>query len=459
MKKIVTLVLIGIIGFVANISFVAAAPSYEFYVNKNSIENGQSVTATVKVASTAAWDVKITSSGNTSGCTNQFADVTSDGKNTTKYFSVTCKGTNIGSIKFTLSGDITSSDGSNISISGTKTVTVTKATPVITYSSNNYLSSLAVEGYEFESAFDKTTNEFHVTVPPITKSVNVVGVLEDSKANLSGIGNIPVSSGLNNIEIIVTAENGSKRTYVIKLTVEEEPIEVYINNNVYSVVKNEEVFPSVNEIYNIDTMLIGEDEIPIYRNMVTDMILVVLKDSNGKVGLYIYENDTYTPYNEYSLNRITLYLYYPKDFIVPEGYVLKTISILDTDVVVYQREEINNGFYLVYGMNVETGEEGFYKYDSKESTFQRYDDYVNTEKEDLYLKVIIGLFGLLIVSYLIWIITLSNRKNKKRNSKMEVLVEETIKEGKNKKVKKEKKPKKEKNPKDKGSEEDRMADL
>ena len=110
--------------FGLNIMGVSAKASASLSVNKSSVENGSKVTASVKVSGTAAWNIKIASSGATSGCTQKFADATENGKNTTKTFTVTCKATSIGTINFTLSGDISSEDGASVNVSGNKSVKV-----------------------------------------------------------------------------------------------------------------------------------------------------------------------------------------------------------------------------------------------------------------------------------------------------------------------------------------------
>ena len=76
---------------------VFAAPSYTFTVSSSSITSDSRVTASVTVKSTASWNIKITSAGNTNGCSNSWADASSDGKNLTKTFSVTCKASSTGS--------------------------------------------------------------------------------------------------------------------------------------------------------------------------------------------------------------------------------------------------------------------------------------------------------------------------------------------------------------------------
>ncbi|MDO4842728.1 MAG: cadherin-like beta sandwich domain-containing protein, partial [Phoenicibacter congonensis] len=47
--------------------------------------------------------------------------------------------------------------------------------------------------------------------------VNVSATAKDSTATISGVGTVNLSNGANNIDIIVTAQNGSQRTYRLNI--------------------------------------------------------------------------------------------------------------------------------------------------------------------------------------------------------------------------------------------------
>ena len=151
----------------------------------SSVEVGSSFTTSVTVKNTAAWNIKINSSGSTSGCSQNFSDVTANGNNTTKTFSVTCKATSIGAIGFTVSGDITSADGANSNVSLSKRVTVTEVKPK---SNDNNLKSLSVDNYKLTPEFNKDTLEYNVTVPSTVDKVNILATKNDSTASIEGDG-------------------------------------------------------------------------------------------------------------------------------------------------------------------------------------------------------------------------------------------------------------------------------
>ena len=227
---------------------VLAAPNATINTNASSIEKGNSVTATVTLTDTAAWNVKINGSG-AATCSTKQADVTSDGKSTTKKFTLQCKSTQEGKITFKVTGDITSGSGETKDISLTKEVTVTKPK-----SSDNALSELKVDGTTI-SGFSGSKTSY--TLSNISKeSINITATTNDSKAKVSGTGSKTLKYGKNTFNIIVTAENGSKKTYTIiinkpdprstnsylkSLSVDKEKIDFNKNTTSYTIKLEHEV--------------------------------------------------------------------------------------------------------------------------------------------------------------------------------------------------------------------------
>ena len=85
-------------------------------------------------------------------------------------------------------------------------------------SNNNYLSSLSVEGYELSPEFDKQTLEYTLNKEIKESEINIKAIADDSKATVTGTGNIKINKNQNKFRIDVTAESGTVRTYIIKIT-------------------------------------------------------------------------------------------------------------------------------------------------------------------------------------------------------------------------------------------------
>lgn len=84
--------------------------------------------------------------------------------------------------------------------------------------SNNYLSSLIVEGYEITEEFLKTSNTYFINVDKDVTNVNVLATAEEDNARITIYGNDNIKEGENKILISVTAENGEVRVYRVYVT-------------------------------------------------------------------------------------------------------------------------------------------------------------------------------------------------------------------------------------------------
>lgn len=136
-----------------------------------------------------------------------------------------------GLIEYKLTGDKTTANITVVAEDGTikvYTVYIIKeakpenvATPVTYYySSNNYLKSLEIDGYEI--TFNKETNEYKITVKSDVTSLDIKAIPEDSRARVEITGNEKFKKGNNTVTITVTAEDGSTREYKITANKESE---------------------------------------------------------------------------------------------------------------------------------------------------------------------------------------------------------------------------------------------
>ena len=95
----------------------------------------------------------------------------------------------------------------------------------------------------------------------------------------------------------------------------------------------------------------------------------------------------------------------PKN-LIPDGFVKSSFEYNDERVEGYKYKS-NSQFYLIYGMNSETGEKGLYMFDKKEGTVQRFNDEIADiykDKADLYfmiLMIVSGIVGVAIVAMVI----------------------------------------------------------
>ena len=257
--------------------------------------------------------------------------------------------------------------------SGSCNINVVKPVPTAPKNSDNNLKSLSVEGATLSPEFNKDTLEYSVTLTSDTTKVKVNAEKNDSKASVSGTGEIEVKEGDNKLEIVVTAENGSKKTYVINATVQEKaPIIVKVNKEEYSIIRKKDVL-TVPDGYEETKVTINDEEIPAYKNEITGYTLVGLKSQDNKNAWYVYDENklTYTKYIELKSEMVRLVVLNPKESDVPYRYYKTTFDYNGEKIDGYTFDE-GSSFRLIYGLNILTGEKSFYLYDINEKTVQRF---------------------------------------------------------------------------------------
>lgn len=238
-------------------------------------------------------------------------------------------------------------------------------------SANNNLSSLSIEKYDLNPKFDKNTTNYDVSVPNEVREIKVNAKAEDSKASVSGTGNIKLNEGKNKVSVVVKAENGNRKTYTINVNVKDKnPIIINVDGEDYTVVQKKEELNSPNN-YKETTTTINGMEVPALTSDITNFTLVGLTDKNGKTNLYIYSDDNYKLYNEYKFAGISLYLKEPsKDKMIDKLEEIE-ITVDDNKIKAYKLED--NIYPLLYGINLDSGEENWYTYEESENTLQKFE--------------------------------------------------------------------------------------
>ena len=86
-------------------------------------------------------------------------------------------------------------------------------------SSNANLSMLGIRPSEYDfTGFKVGTTSYDVTVPNDVEEVEVYATVQDSKSKISGLGTKKLTEGLNDLSIVVTAEDGTEKIYTINVT-------------------------------------------------------------------------------------------------------------------------------------------------------------------------------------------------------------------------------------------------
>ena len=277
-------------------------------------------------------------------------------------------------------------------------------------------------------------------MPSDVEKITINAAVEDKTASLIGTGEFEVSEGENKFEIKVTAQNGGLKTYTLKINVEDKnPIEVVIDNEKYTVVKRVKSL-EIPRTYEETTENINGIDVPAFKSTITNFTLIGLKNISGEVSLYLYDNGVYTKYTEINTSGIVIFPKETKN--IPKDYTKTEIEINGIKVTAYKYKNQTN-FYLIYGVNIETGKEGLYEYDTENSSIIKYNsaiiDELNKRIDNYFLIIaVLGVESLVLLTILL--ITNVKRKSKNRNKKqIKNITEQEEKENETKKEDKTKK--------------------
>ena len=279
MKKVKFLIVSLISVFAFSVDVFAASGSLE--VSSSSVYVGDGFTVTANVSSAAAWNIHVSASGPVSGCSINQADATADAMDANKTFSATCTATGTGTITIRLSGDVTSAlDGNAVNVSGSRSVNVSNRPTapsnnnntnnnnnassnnnndysnnnnqvIDNRSKNNNIKELSIEGYDLTKV---DNNNYTLSVSNDVTSINIKASAEDSKSKVTGVGGHDINVGENNIEVIVTAENGSQNKINIKVTRKDG----YYLEDLDAVLKNNKI-DDINITIKSDTKITAQD--------------------------------------------------------------------------------------------------------------------------------------------------------------------------------------------------------
>lgn len=442
MKKIKILLIAMIALLITPLTVNAASGSVKVSGSSTVVE-GNRVTVTVTLSSgtpIGSWQMnlnydknylQLVSSSAEAGGT-MMAGYSASGTKSKTYtfaFKALKKGNTIVSVGSYLAYDYANITEMSLTSSSKTIKIMTQAELEATYSKDNFLKGITVEGYELDPVFNKDTLEYKVNVPTGTKTVKIDAQVNDSKSSVSGTGEIEVSEGLNTIPLVVTAQNGSERTYNVTINVEDQnPIKVNVDNKDYTVVKNETLLTAPTT-FKDTTIKINDLEVPAFVNENANITLVGLKDNEGKINLYQYENGKYSSYKELSLNSELLI---PVPFTKSLDLIKTTVTINSEKIDAYKYSE-ESKFVVINAMNLADGKTDLYLYDTVNKTAQKYDEtFVNSTKETIknYTYIIITFAGALLLMLIIIFSLLHSlkRKQKKLNKflqKQEAKIEAT----------------------------------
>lgn len=427
MKNILKIISISLLVFFTNLMCVnAASANISVSSSSNAVVIGNTITVTITISSgvsLGSWEWAIDYNSNVLQYVSGEQGVVgvSAGPNVTsqsytyKFKAIASGSANVGIKSYRAidwnRGELTINAGS-------KTIKViSQAELEASYSKDNALKDLTINGTTLEPGFNKDTKEYTAKVNSSVEKVTINATPNDSKASVSGTGEFEVSEGNNKFEIIITAENGSKNSYFVTVFVEDpNPVTVKTTDGkTLTVVKRKSSLTKL-DTFTEKSIVIKEVEVPTLYSEITKLTLVGLKDKDSKISLYVYNKDknTYTLYREIKFNTLTVYPLDLKKENKFSNYIIKKTKINNEEVETYKLTS-NSNFSIFYGTNIENNKTGYYMHDSKNNSIIEYNDeeiLLLNEKLFNYKNIIVILIGESVILLMI-ILFVSTRKKKK----------------------------------------------
>ncbi len=289
------------------------------------------------------------------------------------------------------------------------------------YDTNNDLKSLSIDGYQLNPSFSKDVLEYKLEVDESVDKINISAKASSDKATVHGVGDVNLTQGENTISVKVEAENGNEKIYKIIVTVKDQhPIKVMVDKKEYTVVKKNNDIIKKLEYYDEEIIKMDDQDVVSYVNPNTKVRLVILKDSDNKVGFYIYndKDKSYSLYKSVTVGNVTLQLLnLPSKLVNFKKYSVK-INDIETD---FYKIKKSNQVGLIYGTNVKNGNTGYYVYDTNEDTLSRYYDEEVKLVNGRYLDfknqamIFIGVVsGIALISLVVNIIQTIKKRNRRK---------------------------------------------
>lgn len=243
-----------------------------------------------------------------------------------------------------------------------------------TRSKDNTLKSLSVSEGTLSPKFSKNTTSYKVDLPADATSITVKATANDSKASVSGTGKIKLSAGNNEVNVVVTSEYGTKKTYTINVYVDEKPL-IYTeyNGKKLGVVRNVNGVKAPENFKKTTTKLDGK-EITAWTNEKMKKTIVYLSDEDNNKDFYLFEDGKVTSKFEYveMLERHFYLIDVPKDKQEMAGLKYGELTIDKVKLMGWTFEDKAFENYQIFMAMDMSGETRYYQYEKSENTIQLY---------------------------------------------------------------------------------------
>ena len=372
------------------------AASISVTAGQSSVKVGNTVAFTITVPSnTQAWTYQVAWSDNLTHVSGDTEPMGFEGNSTRN--QLIFKANREGTGKVWIAGGSYSIDRQPYDASGSATVSIVSASqpsqgydhgdfdddpPTPSKSSNNALVSLTVSAGELTPAFDPTITDYTLSLPLRTNKITFTATPSDSKATVQGDGEVALRGGENKVAVVVTAEDGSAKTYNITVKVAREPTVFFsLNGESLGVMQDTDgVTPPAG--FSPTTVPYSGEELPAWTNAAGQMLLYLVNQDTLAAGFYLYDEaeGVQSPYLPIVYGATT-YVY---TGVPAEKESIPGLTLCDVEAFGHilkgwkYRDASLQDFCVLYLMDA-GGNYGCHTYDSQSGTLQRFSGAVFTD--------------------------------------------------------------------------------
>lgn len=422
------------------------AASISVTAGQSSVKVGNTVAFTITVPpNTQAWTYQVAWSDNLTYVSGDTEPMGFEGNSTRNQLIFKANGEGTG--KVWIAGGSYSIDRQPYDASGSATVSIVSASqpsqgydhgdfdddpPTPSKSSNNALASLTVSAGELAPAFDPTITDYTLSLPLRTNKITFTATPSDSKAAVQGDGEVALRGGENKVAVVVTAEDGSAKTYNITVKVAREPTVFFsLNGESLGVMQDTDgVTPPAG--FSPTTVPYSGEELPAWTNAAGQMLLYLVNQDTLAAGFYLYDEaeGVQSPYLPIVYGATTyVYTGVPAEKESIPGLTLCDVEAFGHILKGWKYEDASlQDFCVLYLMDA-GGNYGCHTYDSQSGTLQRFSGAVFTDDGRtmrvpmLYVYIAGGAAAVLLLLVIILAAVCISRGKKLRLPATEVPVE------------------------------------
>ena len=422
------------------------AASISVTAGQSSVKVGNTVAFTITVPpNTQAWTYQVAWSDNLTYVSGDTEPMGFEGNSSRNQLIFKANGEGTG--KVWIAGGSYSIDRQPYDASGSATVSIVSASqpsqgydhgdfdddpPAPSKSSNNALASLTVSAGELAPAFDPAITDYTLSLPLRTNKITFTATPSDSKATVQGDGEVALRGGENKVAVVVTAEDGSAKTYNITVKVAREPTVFFsLNGESLGVMQDTDgVTPPAG--FSPTTVPYSGEELPAWTNAAGQMLLYLVNQDTLAAGFYLYDEaeGVQSPYLPIVYGATTyVYTGVPAEKESIPGLTLCDVEAFGHILKGWKYEDASlQDFCVLYLMDA-GGNYGCHTYDSQSGTLQRFSGAVFTDDGRtmrvpmLYVYIAGGAAAVLLLLVIILAAVCISRGKKLRLPATEVPVE------------------------------------